>query len=68
MKDQVYRRLTNAMRQLRQEIAASGEKMQDCEFIVSVRDGKIEISDGKPSPLTPLPQGEGNKKRRSKED
>jgi hypothetical protein len=49
----VQKRLTNAMRQLRQEMEASGEKMPDCGFVVSVRDGKVEISENIPTPDDP---------------
>lgn len=54
----VERRLTNAMRGLRQECEASGAALPDCEFVVRVAGGQVEIE---PSPPTPLPQGEGSK-------
>lgn len=51
----VQRRLTNAMRGLRQECEASGDALPDCEFVVRVTGGQVEII--APSPPTPLPQG-----------
>lgn len=62
MSKQVERRLTNAMRQLRQEFEASGDEMPDCEFVVRVRDGQVEIEEIHPTPQSPprIQGGEAN--------
>ena len=41
----VYRRLANAMRQLKSEMAANGERLPDCEFVVKVTDGDVDIAE-----------------------
>lgn len=47
MSEQVYRRLVNSMQQLGREMASTGGTLPDCGFIVSVRNGEIQVT---PSP------------------